>query len=85
MTGATAWLGRIGQVRIRLAGIDVEIQLVFVAWLAILALASGRNDLALVTWVVVAGLAVLITNSGTPSPIVRSASNRGSSSRRSSG
>ena len=36
----------------------------FVAWLAILALASGRNDLALVTWVVVAGLAVLIHELG---------------------
>ena len=64
MTGATAWLGRIGQVRIRLAGIDVEIQLVFVAWLAILGLASGRNDLTLVTWTVVAALAVLIHELG---------------------
>jgi len=64
MTGASEGLSRFGQVRIRLAGIDVEIQLVFVAWLAILALASGRRDLTLVTWIVVAGLAVLIHELG---------------------
>jgi Zn-dependent protease len=64
MTGAAEGLGRFGQVRTRLAGIDLEIQLVFVAWLVILGLASGRNDATLVTWVVVAALGVLIHELG---------------------
>lgn len=63
MTAAEG-LGRFGQIRTRLAGIDIEIQLVFVAWLVILGLASGRNDATLVTWVVVAALGVLVHELG---------------------
>ena len=57
-------LGRFGSFRTRLAGIEIEIQLVFVAWLGVIGIAAGRNDVTLVTWILVAGGGVLIHELG---------------------
>lgn len=57
-------LGRFGRVSFHLAGIEVEVQAIFVVWLLLLGLAAGRTAATLAIWVVVAGSSVFVHELG---------------------
>ena len=59
-----ARLGRFGQLTVHLAGIQIELHAIFVAWLLVLGLAAQRTGVSLAIWVVVAGVAVFVHELG---------------------